>query len=437
MPPSKKEMGRMSPRISWPVFLLMAGMAMAPAAALGQTHTPGPTYAPPDPVFPLPLYSNRPEAGGLYLDVEFLFWRQTNPLEHQVIARRGLIDFDGSISADLGGVPFVDVFEDDTPVPPIIIPGQGNPGGFIGSGRVALSADDASGPRSYQPGVRLGGGWRFRNGAVVDIAWSKLFRVEYPAVATLVPEDFDPGPELADSFLFAPVHNFPNEYAGPADKLALGNPWAAYGIWNGASIMEIIFAQEYTQFDITGRVPIFQTDCTRTYGLVGGRFAWFWERFQWRTISLQFDGQAGPDDAAMYTNIVSNRMFGPFCGMGWEWRLGDKPLGTFAVSLDLQAALLVDFVREIAKYERLDRFTAAKRSRKDYQLVPEVAGSVNLWWYPIEGIQLRVGYDVMAFFHTISSPEPVDFDFGALAPAWVDDEVRFIDGLHAGIAFIF
>ena len=62
---------------------------------------------------------------------------------------------------------------------------------------------------------------------------------------------------------------------------------------------------------------------------------------------------------------------------------------------------------------------------------------MNLWWYPTEGIQLRVGYDAMAFFNTVAGKTPVDFNFGGLAPTWDRGVYRLFDGINAGIALIF
>jgi len=124
-------------------------------------------------------------------------------------------------------------------------------------------------------------------------------------------------------------------------------------------------------------------------------------------------------------------------GVGDELRLGDTPIGTFSVSLDLRAAALVDIVKERAQYERADFATAAKRARTEYKPVGELQAGLHFWWYPVEGIQVRVGYDAMGFFNTISSPYPVDFDFRRLNPGWTDGTWRFLDGIDAGIGFIF
>jgi hypothetical protein len=69
--------------------------------------------------------------------------------------------------------------------------------------------------------------------------------------------------------------------------------------------------------------------------------------------------------------------------------------------------------------------------------VPEAQANANVFWFPIEGVEIRGGYDFMAFFNTVTSPNPVDFNFGRLAPDWHHGKTRFIDGFHLGIAFIF
>jgi hypothetical protein len=418
-----EEMGLMRTRTSWLALLLTAGVALAPAGVRGQEVPPA------DPVVPLPLYHDRPERGGLYVDGEFVYFRQTNPLKHQEVAVRGLLDFDGSITADLNGQLFL-----PPTAPPIIAPGVPAVGRFIGSGNPALFTDDVGGGKheTYEPGFRLGLGWRFADGTTVDFSWLSLAEARYGAVATLVPPGLNAGPLLADSFLFAPVFAFPNDFSGQAQKLAIGNPNAAYGIWNAASVMSLDFIQRFTQYDITVRTPFFQTECCRCYGLVGLRHTYMWERFKWRTVSEDFNGQSTPADVADFLNITSNQLYGPDVGGGFELYLGHG----FSTSLEGQAAPLVDFVREIAKYQREDFKIGSKRSRRAYQFVPEVQGRLNVWWYPIEGVQIRVGYEVMAFFDTLASPNPISFDYGALNPAW-QKVSRYFDGFNAGIGFIF
>lgn len=422
----------MGTRIRYLAVLLAAGAAWMPAA-WGQDRPAAATllppdsslapivraqdYAPPASVWPLPLYHDHPERGGFYVGFEFLYMRQTNPLDAQNIAFRGLIDADGSISTALG------------------IPG--GPGTFIGSGTVALTAADV-GPSTYAPGYNATFGWRFQSGVAVELSWKHLEEAKMTGGASIEPPGFRAGPFMADTFVTAPVFNFPAEYAGPATQLAVGNDGATFGIWNAAANMQVTLTQRFDQWDITGRIPIFQGDDDRFYAIVGPRVVALWERFRWRTVSSpDFDtGDVGPSDVALYSNVVSNRMYGLHIGCGEELRFGDTPMGTFAVSLDTQAAIMVNYVKARAKYEREDRATSAHRSRRLNTIVPELEAQLNLCWYPIEGVQMRFGYDVMGFFNTIAAPDPVSFNFGALDPP-LERTFRFIHGFNAGIGFIF
>lgn len=402
----------MRTRTSWLTLLLMVGLTLSPKTAFGQG---GLDYVPPDPVWPIPTFSSRPENGGPFTFGEFVMFRQTNPLRHQTIATRGFIDQDGST-------------------------GFGPPGTYIGDGSVALEARQAGGPNSYQPGFNIGLGWKFRDGSVVDVSWMHLAKKTNFAGAALIggPLGFNPGLLLQNTFLTAQVFNFPIEYAGPATDLAVGNPNATFGIWNAADHMTIEFNQRTEQIQGRFRVPVFETENCRTYGLTGARFFWIWERFKWRTVDADITGAASAFDVAQYTNIVSNRMYGPFVGCGTEYYCGSNRLGAYAISLDLDAALLLDVVKERAKYELGEKFAPpqSKRSITDYKIVPEVSAAVKLWWYPAEGIQIQVGWDFMAFFNTIAGRNPVDFDYSRVTPAWERVPVRFFDGFRAGIGFI-
>jgi hypothetical protein len=495
---------------------------------------------------PLPLYHDRPETGGFYVAGEFLYWRQTNPIKPQVIAVRGLDDTDGTLQlaqqtlnpvvidpntgatiltvvpnpnfAITGGAPFVVV---------PLRPPEPVPGAFFGSGMPALNSNQVSGPATYQPGWEVTLGWRFGDGFALEFVWRRLVESKYNAVASVIPPTYNIGRNGEDQFLFSPVFNFPPEFAGPFNKLTVarpGNngssgtinitavppsstagvavggsinvtatattngiisvPQAAYGIWNAATIMSEDFVQRHEEYDLIGRMPLFQNDCSRWWMTAGARHVDIWERFHWRTVSVATSAptsgatvtlpavtqgtatttingsiitntgtggtttggsisvgvpvafapaSSGADDAADYSNVVSNQLYGPTVGCGSEWYLG----WGFSCSLDLRATLAVDIVKEIARYEREDHAIANKRARREYTLSPELDAIANIWWYPIEGVELRAGYDFFNFFNTVSSPQPVDFNYGALAPAWEKNTYRFIEGFHAGIAFIF
>jgi hypothetical protein len=441
-----EEVGDMRRRTFWLTWLLAAVALLLPLA-----DVPGQEVPQPDPVWPFPIYHDRPEQGGLFVEGSFVMYRQTNPLEHQPIAFRGFFDVDGSLT--------------------------GRPGTVIGPHTPVLFADDAGGPGTYQPGFKTGIGWRFADGISVELSWLHLQKAQYWAVVSgEAPPNFVANRDLSSTFLSSPVFNFPPEFSGPViDPVALGitRPLltgqrltlnTGFGVWNAASVMSIEFDQRFEQVDLTGRVPIFETDCDRCYGLIGARAVWLWERFKWRTVDSGFaptsdispsiivntaTGTVIPDtrivttgvtpdqdpfNVGQYTNIVSNRLYGPTIGVGNEWYIGHG----VAVSVDAQAALTLDVIKERAKYEpgQKDAGPQAKRSITDWAAVPEVQAGVTLWWYPIEGIQMQVGYDFMAFFNTAAAPNPVSFNFGGLDPAW-ERRSRLFDGLRAGIAIIF
>ena len=415
-------------QIKWQAWLLMAGlavMALAPNRGFGQE--PGRA----DPVWPLPIGHDRPETGGFFTDANVILYKQTNPLKHQAIAFRGFFDSDGSVT--------------------------GTPGTFVGSHALALDAQSASGPSTYQPGFKFDIGWRFSDGSAVDFNWMHLMNTRYIAGASLVPENFQVGRNLENSFITAPVFNFPNLYAGPPFKVVngmfvfngtivlgtsatstnfgAGHPFTAYGIWNGASQMTIDFVQRFDQAEIRYREPIFENEYYRCYGLVGPRMAWQWERFLWRTTSVDIFGQFFPaNDVAIYTNIVSNRMYGAHLGTGHEVYLGYG----FAVGAEVEAALFIDSVKEIAKYELgvKDSPGQMKRAKIQYTVVPEFQGKALVYWYPIEAVQVHFSYDLMAFFNTIAAPEPVSFNYGALDPAW-QRRARYFDGFEFGVSINF
>ena len=100
---------------TWLAILLTVGVAVVANRAQAQEDS---TLNPDDPVVPLPLGHDRMSKGGFYVGTEFVYFRQTNPIRDQVVAVRGILDFDGSITADLNGFPVIPV----SGPPPIIIP---------------------------------------------------------------------------------------------------------------------------------------------------------------------------------------------------------------------------------------------------------------------------------------------------------------------------
>jgi hypothetical protein len=445
----------------WGALLLAAGVALAPTGAQAQTDSGSPAEPPTpfilpqaapifrgqmgvdkreDPTYPIPTGHPRMDVvGGAYVAAEFMMFRQTNPIKRQLIAIRGLTDVDGAITGDLNGTQ---VNTDQTP--PFIIRGPLVPGNFLGSGTPALYTDDLRGQETYEPGYRLTMGYRFDSGSALEVSFMSLVKATYSANASLIPPNFANlanGPLLADTFLSAPFFNLPIEFAGANQKTALGNPGSAFGIFNGATNMSISFRQFFQDVDIRARMPWYEDDCTRIYSIKGARFAWIWEQFRLRAVSADFLGNSAPSDVGVYENTVSNRMYGAFAGAGIERYLGCG----FGIGLEGDAAFLADIVKEKAILQNGDRndatravaFVRIKKAASNFAPVGEFTANAQITWYPIEGIQLRAGYNFMTFLNTVASETPIAFDARSFDPNWQNRAVRFLDGFNAGIGFIF
>lgn len=358
----------------------------------------------------LPIPTGHAGDAGFYTSMEFVFLTQTRAMGDQTVAYRGIVDSTGFIT--------------------------GLPGTYLGSRQVALSTDKL-GRTTFQPGFRAELGYKFDDGTQIYANYLQLFDAHYSAGATLAAPYARSRQDLTDTFLTAGVFNFSPKFAGPARKTVFDGPAAGasntYGIWNAASTMDIKFTQRYTSADVGGRMPLFQTDYSRVYGKAGGRFAWFFERFQWITRSYTIDGLSNPQDAAFYTNTLSQRLYGPFVGCGHEIFLANQ----FSLSVDLDAAALLGVVKERSKYELGDRSTRAKRSNNEWTLVPNANAAVNLWWYPVEGVQVRVGYQAMSYFNTRNMEEPIGFDMGAMDPRYDVQYFRLLHGFNFGVGLFF
>lgn len=373
----------------------------------------GPSLAPPAYELPIPLGGPRfrQDGTGIFFAAEFLFLEQTIPIESQPVAFRGFVDVDGSIG--------------------------GTPGRFIGSGAEALNTRQLDGPDSFQPGLALAAGWRFSSGTIFEIGWWHLTDARYSATASVIPPNFTVGTQLADTFLTSPNFNFSTEFIGAAQNVVLGNPGATPGIWNAASEMTIDFVQRFDMGYANFQIPIDVSEDYRIYGTVGAKALIMWERFRWRTVGRDVNGQAPPTSVAIYSNVVSNRLYGATIGFTYDWFWGDSPLGSFALTASLEGSLMIDIVKERAKYELGDFSTAASRAINEYTLAPVVYGDISLWWFPYEAVQCRIGYNILAAFNTIAADQPIDFNVGAVSPNWQRGQIRILNGLHFGVGFLF
>ena len=180
-------------------------------------------------------------------------------------------------------------------------------------------------------------------------------------------------------------------------------------------------------------MPVLQTEYSRVYGMAGGRFAWFFERFNWRTVKFDDAGIALPVDAADYTNTLSQRMYGPFVGCGHEIYVANSSRS----ACDLTGASCWTSPSSGPSTSSATRSIQSKWGREEFRLVPNANAAVNLWWYPIEGVQIRVGYQAMTYFNTLYMLEPVGFNYGNIDPAYQTKYFRLLHGFNVGIGFFF
>jgi hypothetical protein len=384
--------------------------ALTGGGTLAQAPMPG--YFQTDPP-PYPPFNDRLQDGGLFIAGEYVMWRQMNPLKPQLIAIQGFT----STSAETGF--------------PI--------GTFVGNALPALDVRDVTGEQ-FSPGYKYEIGYRFQDGSVLSISDFRLFNANKTSGATFARPDFQVGANFENSFLFAPVFNFPPEFSGPPKVLnTAGTPsvGGAIGIWNGASIMTEKFSGRTEIWDLTYRLPsYFETETCRLTGSVGFRYFKLWESFQWTSIDIDLTtGTGGALNTAVYTQISSNNLWGPFISHSWEQYIGKG----FGWQFDLGAAILLDIVRERAKFEvgAKDLGTPeGKKARSDFTIAPELTGSLALVWYPYQGVQLRAGYNVIGLFNTVASENPVAFNFAAPDPKFNRFFARYLDGFDVGVAFI-
>jgi hypothetical protein len=343
---------------------------------------------------------------GFYGGMEFVMLTQTRAIGNQTIAKRGFYDISGAFT--------------------------GTPGAFIGDGDVAISPK-LFGNRTFQPGFNLEIGYRFGDGTRAFLRYMQLYDAHYSLGASPIPPFFDTRTDLANTFLSSPVHNFTNFFAGPPGKVNGVPDSSVYGIWNAASQMDIKFTQRFQQLQAGVRVPVLQSEYSRVYGAAGFQFSWFFERFFWRTVSQDQAGNASTHDAARYTNTLSQRMYGPFLGCGHEIFVANQ----FSLSLDLTGAILLNVEKQRAKYILEDQTVQSKWGREDFHMVPNANAEVNLWWYPIEGVQMRIGYQAMTFFNTQYMRDPVGFNYGNIQPGYSTKYFRLLHGFNVGVGFFF
>ncbi len=103
-----------------------------------------------------------------------------------------------------------------------------------------------------------------------------------------------------------------------------------------------------------------------------------------------------------------------------------------------------DSVKEEAKYQLArgafgldDPGPSAKHTQVQYTFVPEPEIKIGLSWFPIEAVEIRAGYDIQAFFNTVSMHQPIDFNFGSVNPRYETNTLRLMDGFDIGMGIHF
>jgi hypothetical protein len=196
--------------------------------------------------------------------------------------------------------------------------------------------------------------------------------------------------------------------------------------------MEISLRQRFASAELNARVPFCVAEVTRTYGLVGVRYLAMEERFKLRIVDTDIEGSSLPENAMQYTNKMSNKYYGGQAGVGTESYIGNG----FAISFEGKAGVLAEVSKATVKVIREDLAVGLRKSDNQTSVTAMFQAGAYLWWYPMEGIQARIGYEFLGVLGSRRAPEPIDFDLGKLAPIYEKLFLR-VDGVTAGVAFIF
>ncbi len=457
----------MRSRTRWLIGWVCAALAILPTTARAQN------LGRPVVEHPLPLmWAERDE--GFYFGMEALIMRMNNALDSQVVAVRGLWDETGYIRGS--GNQTVDILDGrltTTPFITTLLANPGTSGQFLGSGAVALTTQDVGGDK-FVPGSRFTLGYRLRNGIAFEGNYMSLVAARQTATAGILPpRTGGVGLDLSNSFISAPFFNASPYLAGAVQDVvsnvmllptngggvvSLVTPgaqnganqvitddatidglianrgffMAAFGIFNGAEIMEQDLRQRFASSELNMRVPIFQGEVTRTYWTGGLRYMGSEERYRLRIVDFDINSNAGPDSWMVYSNKIKNHYYGVQSGLGTEAYLGYG----FAFSVDAKVGVAAENSKANVEVERGDGLYSLKHSNNQFQVAPIVQGGAYVWWYPIEGVQLRAGYEFLGIFNARRSPNPIDFDLGRLQPKY-ENMFMSIDGFTLGVAFIF
>jgi hypothetical protein len=467
----------MSRRTKWIIAaaaaLLGASPASAQSAVLGTTNTSSPTWE-----VPIPLMWDQNKDEGFYFSAEAAIMRINNSLQNQVVAKRGFIDYDGSIKGDPnGGV--INIF--DTANPPnyitTLFTDRGPAGAIYGSQAVALSTGQINND-VFQPGSRFTIGYRLRNGITIEGSYMGITKSRVGATAGVTPPNHSTGQDNSDSYLYGDFYNFSTLYSGPsreilsnvflmtippgagnnlgiapvpADLRNLGGfAVSAYGITNGAEIFRIAETMGIHTSELNLKVPVAQFEGTRTYWTGGLRYISFTEQFRMITqdfgfpdslnTSIPFTGgvissEDRPEWALQYTNKQKDIFYGLQTGVGGEAYL----FNGLAFSIDGKIGIMAENSKSSTVLQRMDYPTSGigqQRTDNLFTVAGMFEGGAYLWWYAHEGITFRVGYEFLGILNARRMVDPIDYNLGQLNPT-AHNSFLSLDGFVMGFSFIF
>jgi hypothetical protein len=58
-------------------------------------------------------------------------------------------------------------------------------------------------------------------------------------------------------------------------------------------------------------------------------------------------------------------------------------------------------------------------------------------WYPLNGLQVRLGYNAWGFFNTQYMQQPIGFNAGFIQPEYSTKFLRLYQGMNVGVSYTF
>jgi len=169
--------------------------------------------------------------------------------------------------------------------------------------------------------------------------------------------------------------------------------------------------------DFTFRLKAYETDCFRSFTTLGPRLILY--------------SQDLTDPVFGFTNYnVDNNQIGFFIGSINEWYLGSNPLGAFSFTLEGEAGLYVDEVRQVAGAGQFGSVATTS-----FSLTGSLQGKLGFIWYPWEAISIHAGVDVLWLLNEQAGHQP-QFLAGAVS-AQLTSVWPWYAGLYLGFGFVF